>query len=125
MASTHNVLIPPLMGAVDDKLRGKISNDLADLQALHVATGWTPGRDMIRPAPSVRAQKAFFMHNIGEMWASPAEWVFHHVFKSEVAPSAGLRCARASRAGRDAALAVGRAVPVCGARRHAALRALV
>ena len=88
------------MGAVDDKIRGKISNDLADLQALHVATGWTPGRDMIRPAPSVRAQKAFFMHNIGEMWASPAEWVFHHVFKSEVAPSAGLRCARA-RPARD------------------------
>ena len=82
-------------------IRGKISNDLAELQALHVATGWTPGRDMIRPEPSTRAQKEFFLHNIGEMWASPAEWVFHHIFKIDVAPGDGLRRARA-RPARDA-----------------------
>ena len=106
-------------------IRGKISNDLAELQALHVATGWTPGRDMIRPDPSARAQKEFFLHNIGEMWASPAEWVFHHIFKIDVAPGDGLRRARAARAGRDASRAVGGAVPVRRPRRDAAFRAVV
>lgn len=57
-----------------------MSSDVEELQLLHEVYGWVPGRDHVRPSPAVRAQKELLLNNLEAMWASPADWVFHHVF---------------------------------------------
>ena len=49
---------------------------------LHEVYGWVPGKDNVRPTPAVRAQKELLLSNLDQMWASPADWVFHHVFNA-------------------------------------------
>lgn len=56
-------------------LRRQVSSDLDALQQLHEQTGWTPGREHIRPDPTSRAQKDLLLSNINAMWATPADWV--------------------------------------------------
>ena len=70
-------------------LRTRVSSDLHDLQRLHEATGWTPSADQIRPTAAVRAQKELLLSNLGAMWASPMDWVFHHVFGSPTTRDVG------------------------------------
>ena len=67
---------------------GRISSDLDALDALHARTGWTPGADHIRPTAVMRAQKELAIANIQSMWASNADWVYHHVFGMAAARSA-------------------------------------
>jgi hypothetical protein len=47
---------------------------------LHEVYGWVPGKDHVRPTPETRAQKELLLSNLDSMWASHADWVFHHVF---------------------------------------------
>lgn len=68
---------PPSTG---DRLRCRVNSDAEELQLLHEVYGWIPGRDNVRPKPEVRAQKELLLANLEAMWASPLDWVFHHVF---------------------------------------------
>ena len=62
-----------------------MNSDAEELQLLHEVYGWVPGRDRIRPTQTVRAQKELLLSNLDAMWASPMDWVFHHVFGSPTA----------------------------------------
>ena len=66
-----------------ERLRCRISSDVEELALLHEVYGWVPGREHVRPTAAVRAQKELLLSNLGSMWASPADWVFHHVFGAQ------------------------------------------
>lgn len=66
----------------DGALRCKVDSDADNLQVLHEVYGWVPGAANVRPTDAVKAQKALLMSNLGAMWASTADWVFHHIFGS-------------------------------------------
>ena len=66
----------------DPRLRCRVSSEVEELQLLHEVYGWVPGSTHVRPTPEVRAQKELLLQNLSSMWASPADWVFHHVFGS-------------------------------------------
>ena len=70
---------PPSTG---DRLRCRVNSDAEELQLLHEVYGWVPGKAHVRPTPEVRAQKELLLSNLGSMWASAADWVFHHVFET-------------------------------------------
>ena len=65
-----------------DKLRCRVSSDVDELEVLHQIYPWVPGKEHVRPTPEVRAQKELLLSNLEAMWASPMDWVFHHVFQS-------------------------------------------
>ena len=80
-ASSHppqkSISSPPIH---PDALRCRVSSEVEELQLLHEVYGWVPGRANVRPKPDVRAQKELLLANLDKMWATPADWVFHHVF---------------------------------------------
>ena len=83
-AATAGPSTPPAFGRVPstgDKLRCRVNEDAEELQLLHEVYGWVPGKAHVRPTPEVRAQKELLLANLSSMWASAADWVFHHVFE--------------------------------------------
>lgn len=66
----------------DGALRCRVSCDVEELEVLNQVYGWVPGAAHVRPSDDVRAQKALLLSNLCAMWASPADWVFHHIFGS-------------------------------------------
>ena len=82
-------------------IRCRVSSDVASLQALHEATGWTPSAEQIRPTAALRAQKELMLANIARMWASPADLVCYQVFGGATRRGAnGLRSTQRPPAGR-------------------------
>ena len=77
--------------AAQERLACRISADVDQLEDLHAVYGWIPGSAQVRPTATVRAQKELLLANLGSMWASPADWVFHHVFKSPTTRGSGGR----------------------------------
>lgn len=67
-------------------LRRQVTSDLETLQQLHEETGWTPGRENIRPNPASRAQKDLLLSNINAMWSDPADWVSARVRQPSPSP---------------------------------------
>lgn len=63
-------------------LRCRVNSDSEELQLLHEVYGWVPGEAHVRPTPSVRAQKELLLSNLGSMWSTNADWVFHNIFGS-------------------------------------------
>lgn len=78
----HELLahLSPPPGGDPGALHGRVDSDLENLQLLHEVYGWPPGGAHVRPSPTVRAQKDILLRNLSSMWASSADWVFHHVF---------------------------------------------
>ena len=67
-------------GSGSEQLRCRVDSDSTVLQLLHEVYKWVPGEANVRPTPEVRAQKELLLANLDGMWASPADWVYHHVF---------------------------------------------
>ena len=67
-------------GSRSEQLRCRVDSDSTVLQLLHEVYKWVPGEANVRPTPEVRAQKELLLANLDGMWASPADWVYHHVF---------------------------------------------
>jgi len=80
-----------------ERLRCRVNSDVEELQLLHEVYGWVPGRDDVRPSPAVRAQKELLLTNLDAMWASPADWVFHHVFNAPTSRNASGKRAATER----------------------------
>ena len=83
-----------------ERLACHVSSDAEELQLLHEVYGWVPGRGNVRPTPAVRAQKELLLSNLGSMWVSSIDWVFHHVFGSPTTREKGKRRAERPQAGR-------------------------
>lgn len=86
-------------GLLPAALRMRVSSDLGELQRLHQLTGWTPGAVHVRPDATKIAQKELLLANLGRMWASPADWVFFHVFGMRTSSGGGGRVAERPPAG--------------------------
>ena len=93
---------PPrkLRSSSSERLACHVSSDAEELQLLHEVYGWVPGRDNVRPTPAVRAQKELLLSNLGSMWVSSIDWVFHHVFGSPTTREKGKRRAERPQVGR-------------------------
>jgi hypothetical protein len=62
------------------RLRGKISSDLDDLDALHEKFPFLPSRETIRPTPNIMEMKWQKCMEIASTWASFKDYTLHRVF---------------------------------------------
>lgn len=66
-------------------LRRRVDSALDSLDALAVQTGWTPGRDAIRPTAESIAHKSQLLRNASSRYASVRDYVLHRIFRMSVA----------------------------------------
>jgi len=72
-------------------LRCRIPSARDLMQKVRDVHGWTPGQNSIRCNPELQAQKEVMLAHINSQWHSPVDWIYHHVFNSEVSWAANGR----------------------------------
>lgn len=62
------------------KIRGAVSHNIEDLQALHELYPWIPGEEHIRPSDEIKEKKRLYLEEICNEWFSIGDYILHEIF---------------------------------------------